>query len=64
MGIGREHTTAFLNNLEGMIPLCQKGLDKYQRYCYQGALILIADQQGFDESFEACRVFPELFKNP
>ena len=62
MGIGRQYTTTFLNNLEGMIPLCQKGLDKYQRYCYQGALILIADQQGFDESFEACRVFPELFK--
>jgi len=62
MGIGRQIGGSLFDELEKMIPVCQVGLEKYQRYCYQGALIVINDQRGLEESFDACKIFPDLFK--
>jgi hypothetical protein len=62
IGLGRQTAPTYFDNLKQMIPICENGLEKYQKYCYQGALIIIADHRGFENSFEACRVFPDLFK--
>ncbi len=62
MGLGRQTAPTFFDNLPEIIPICSEGLPEYQRYCYQGALIVIADHRGMENSFEACKVFPELFK--
>ena len=62
IGIGREAGGDSFDNYQKVIPVCLKGIPKYQRFCYQGALVVIADQRGIEESFEACKTFPELFK--
>jgi len=62
MGIGRQTAAVNLDDFQKIIPVCLKGVSEYQRFCYQGALILISDQKGIDESFEACKTFPDLFK--
>ena len=62
MGLGRQTSPSFFDNIQGIVQICEEGIPEYQRYCYQGALIVIADHRGFEDSFEACKVFPELFK--
>jgi len=62
MGIGRQFGVSYFDNFNGLISICQIGLPNYQKYCFQGALIVIADQRGLDDSFKACKAFPELFK--
>lgn len=62
MGIGRQLGGSLLNDIEQMKIVCQKGISEYQRFCYQGALIVLADQKGIEESFEGCKVFPDIFK--
>jgi len=62
MGLGRQTSASFFDNIQGIIQMCEEGIPEYQKYCYQGALIVIADHRGFEDSFEACKVFPQLFK--
>ncbi len=62
MGLGRQVGPSFFDNPEELIPICKVGLVEYQRFCYQGALFVIVDQRGFDDSFKACKAFPESFK--
>jgi len=62
LGMGRQISPSFFNNIEGIVPVCQLGLPEYQNFCFQGALIVLNESFGFEKSFEACRAFPESFK--
>jgi hypothetical protein len=62
MGIGRQVGGFLFDELEKMVPVCQKGIEEHQWLCYQGALIVIFDQRGLDEGFKACKIFPQDFK--
>jgi hypothetical protein len=62
LGMGRQISPSFFNNIEGIVPVCQLGLPEYQNFCFQGALIVLNEDSGFDKGFEVCKTFPESFK--
>ena len=62
LGMGRQIAQSFFNNVEGIVPVCQLGLSEYQNFCFQGALIVLNEDSGFDKAFEVCRTFPDSFK--
>jgi len=62
LGMGRQISSSFFNNIEGVVPVCQLGLPEYQNFCFQGSLIVLNEGFGFEKGFEACRAFPDSFK--
>jgi hypothetical protein len=60
--MGRQISTSFFDNVEGIVPVCRLGLPEYQNFCFQGALIVLNEDSGFEKGFEVCRVFPDSFK--
>jgi len=42
--------------------MCQKGNLNYQNYCFAGAAYAIADQINVNQSFELCKLSPEIFQ--
>ena len=62
MGVGRHVGSQIFSDLGKMKIACEIGILKYQAFGYQGALIVTVDQMGFDDAFEACKVYPEFFK--
>ena len=51
LGMGRQISSSFFNNIEGVVPVCQLGLPEYQNFCFQGALIVLNEGFGFDKGF-------------
>jgi len=62
LGMGRQISTSFFDNVEGIVPVCRLGLPEYQNFCFQGALIVLNEDSGFEKGFEVCRAFPDSFK--
>ena len=60
--MGRQISTSFFDNVEGIVPVCRLGLLEYQNFCFQGALIVLNEDSGFEKGFEVCRAFPDSFK--
>jgi len=63
LGMGRQIAISFFDNIEKIIPVCKLGLPDYQNFCFQGTLIVITEEFGFDRGFEICRTFPDSFKH-
>jgi len=61
-GMGGQIGTSFIGNVENSVSVCQLGNPDHQNFCYEGVLSAIVDHRGFDESFEACKIFPENYK--
>jgi len=60
IGIGRQ-LSILVNQMEELTHYCEMGDPKYQRYCFGGAVVVVADQRGLDNAFETCQTFPEKY---
>jgi len=59
MGIGRQMSLKYLDNMKDFPAICQKGSPEYEGYCLAGGLGVVADQKGMDAVFETCRIWEE-----
>jgi hypothetical protein len=61
-GIGLWKGHALTENLEMILPLCQKGNLNYQKDCFSGAANIVTDQTGINQGIKLCKILPVMFK--